>query len=509
MNAVQLVGLDFGTTTSSAVVALAELLQNSVTGRMELGHVQERFRSPLIFTPWRGERLDVEAIEGAVKGWLQAGGVERAELFGGGALLTGLTAQAENAALLVDIVRRYLGDAFVATADDPCLESWLAFHGSCAALSRAQPHTPILNLDIGGGTTNAALGLAGDVLATGCLFVGARHVQVRPGTYEIVRLSSYARTLFEHLGIAKSSGAILTDREVAAILDMQMRWLEALATGQREPFAEPLAWIAHGRRAGFPTRQMDGFCEDGRVGKPALQSCAQSRLGKLHEQAPLRWPAGLPPPVVTISGGVGELVYARLRGEPWPTTTAFSDLGIDLAKCLFEASPWTEHFRTHVPASCGRATVYGLLRHSTQVSGSTVFLTESAHLPLSDLPILGRIGPASTDEHLQSLLEMAQRSKRGAALGVDLGEVNADSLRQFAERLARRLETLRFSSSQPLVLFTTQNVGKILGQLITRWGRLPLRLLVVDEVDIRNAQYAHLGAARAQVIPVSVFGLNE
>ncbi|MBI1895755.1 MAG: ethanolamine ammonia-lyase reactivating factor EutA, partial [Acidobacteria bacterium] len=87
MNTVQLVGLDFGTTTSSAVVAGAELLQNSVTGRMELGHVQERFRSPLIFTPWRDERIDVEAIEGAVAIWLQAGGVERGELFGGGALL--------------------------------------------------------------------------------------------------------------------------------------------------------------------------------------------------------------------------------------------------------------------------------------------------------------------------------------------------------------------------------------------------------------------------------------
>ena len=471
MKTVHLVGLDFGTTTSSAVVAAAELLQNSVTGRMELGHVQERLRSPLIFTPWRDERLDVEAIEGAVAGWLRAGGVARAELFGGGALLTGLTAQADNAALLVEVIRRHLGDAFVATADDPCLESWLAFHGSCATLSRAQPQTPILNLDIGGGTTNAALGLAGDLLATGCLFVGARHVQVRPGTYEIVRLSSYARTLFEHLGIAKSSGAALTDREVGAILDMQMRWLEALATGQREPFAEP--------------------------------------VGKLHEQAPLRLPAGLPAPVVTISGGVGELVYARLHGEPWPATTAFGDLGIDLARRLLEASPWTEHFRTHAPASCGRATVYGLLRHGTQVSGSTVFLTSEAHLPMNDLPILGRTGPDSTDEHLQSLLEMAQRSKRGAALVVEMRQVSVDSLRQFAERIAQSLEALRFSSSQPLVLFTTQNVGKILGHLITRWGRLPLRLLVVDEVDIRNAQYAHLGAARAQVIPVSVFRLHD
>ena len=47
------------------------------------------------------------------------------------------------------------------------------------------------------GTTNLALGRAGEVLHTGCLFVGARHIQVTPGTYRIVKLSSYARALLE------------------------------------------------------------------------------------------------------------------------------------------------------------------------------------------------------------------------------------------------------------------------------------------------------------------------
>ena len=38
-NRVTLVGLDFGTTTSSAVVATAALLRNAVTGRTELSQV--------------------------------------------------------------------------------------------------------------------------------------------------------------------------------------------------------------------------------------------------------------------------------------------------------------------------------------------------------------------------------------------------------------------------------------------------------------------------------------
>src|SRR5688572_21477353 len=94
---VNLIGLDFGTTTSSAVVAEAQLLQNSVTGKKELGHVRERFRSEMIFTPWQGQTLDVAAIERHIVDWLNAGGAGRDELFGGGAMLTGLTAQADNA----------------------------------------------------------------------------------------------------------------------------------------------------------------------------------------------------------------------------------------------------------------------------------------------------------------------------------------------------------------------------------------------------------------------------
>src|SRR5581483_2365832 len=156
------------------------------------------------------------------------------ELFGGGALLTGLAARRQNAVALVELVRRRLGDALVASADDPCLESWLAFMGSCAALSHSHPDRPIINLDIGGGTTNVALGEAGEVLKTGCLYVGARHVQVTPGTYRIKRLSEFAAELFEHLRIRKGIGDELSHDDVDAVLDFYLRLLEATVTGRED-----------------------------------------------------------------------------------------------------------------------------------------------------------------------------------------------------------------------------------------------------------------------------------
>ena len=61
----------------------------------------------------------------------------------------------------------------IATAGDPALESWLAFMGNCHALSLAKPGVPIVNIDVGGGTTNLALGIDGQVVAAGALHVGA------------------------------------------------------------------------------------------------------------------------------------------------------------------------------------------------------------------------------------------------------------------------------------------------------------------------------------------------
>jgi ethanolamine utilization protein EutA len=460
--AVALVGLDFGTTTSSAVVAEASLVKSAVTGRSELADFRERFRSEMAFTPLTADdRIDEPAVEALLDTWLA--GVRPDELFGGGALLTGLTAQRANAASLVRLVRARLGDALIATADDPCLESWLAFMGSCAALSRARPDVAFLNLDIGGGTTNLALGRAGEVLATGCLFVGARHVQVEPGSYRIVKLSRYARSLFERLAIAKGPGEELVPREVEAVLSFCVALLEAAVRGSVPEHSREFV------------------------------------------QVPFRRPAEFEDVVLTFSGGVGELIYAHLDGAPWPATTQYGDLGIDLARRIVQSPLWHRRSWSIRPASAGRATVYGLLRHTTEVSGSTLFLPRPDALPLRDVPVLGSVrGDAG---RLGDLVALARRCG-GAAIVVEVGGHGAEAVRALGTRLAELLEESAFPGGQTLVLLVRENVGKALGQYATRWGALPASLVVIDEVTPRDAQYVQVGAPRGGVVPVSFYGLH-
>lgn len=466
---VTLVGLDCGTTTSSLVVASADLVRGAVGGRVDLTNFRERFRSPMEFTPLADdERLDLARFEALLDEWCAAAALERASIFGGGTLLTGLAAEKENARGVVALVRRRFGEVLVATAADPCLESWLAFMGSCGELSQTLADVPILNLDIGGGTTNSAIGFGGQVAATGCLFVGARHVRFEPGGYLIVGLSRYARLLFEQLGIRRSIGDELSAAQRDRIVEAYVELIAALVAGQ--PIAPP--------------------------------------LGEFLEQVPLARYGRQADLAVTFSGGVGELIYRHWAGEPWPATTEFGDLGIDLARRLTKlAEREPERYRLR-PVAGGRATSFGLMRHTTETSGSTLFLPRPDVLPLADLPILGRIDSASESAALRESLKFVMRSACGGALQASFVGEPAAEVRSFGTRLAEALDEVAFPQTLPLVLLVRENIGKTLGQYATRWGAVRRALVVVDEVPPRAAQYLQLGALRSGIVPVSFYGLR-
>ncbi|HEY2250129.1 MAG TPA: ethanolamine ammonia-lyase reactivating factor EutA, partial [Planctomycetaceae bacterium] len=272
-----LAGLDVGTTTTSLMVAQASLVRNCITGRNELGSVVPIFRGEPVFTRYRGGKLDIESVERRLDRWFAAAGLEFSAITGGGALITGLAAQSSNAPELTQLIKNRFQNAVVARADDPCLESWLAFMGNSLELSRAEPARAVVNLDIGGGTTNIAWGLAGEVLRCGCYYVGARHIEVEPGTYRLKSLSAYGDELLFDFGFASKPGRDLTPSVVERVLDFYVGLLESAVIGR--PFT------------------------------------ANSKMAELHCQAEFAPPqppasaAGDGQPIITLSGGVGELAY--------------------------------------------------------------------------------------------------------------------------------------------------------------------------------------------------------
>ena len=473
--ALYLVGFDVGSTTTSVMVAAARLVKNCVTGRNELGDVTPLFRPDPVFTPFHNEVLDLARLEQQLDAWLAAARIDPARVAGGGALVTGLAARSANAAAVKQLVKRRFRDAVVAATDDPCLESWLAFMGNTLDLSRAEPGRPFINLDVGGGTTNVAWGVAGEVHRCGCYYVGARHVQVEPGTYCVRGLSPFAIALLAELGINGAAGTTLRPRDRDGLLAFYVGLLEAVVTGRPPP----------------------------RPGAVARQHC----------QAPFMPPVAPYPgirngdPVITLSGGVGELAYRDARGEPLPGTTAFGDLGIDLAQRISASPLLGKDLKTHIPAGLGRATVHGLTAHSTEISGATLFLPLPEILPLTDLPILGTIGSETGDEEILGLLTLAERAAEGASLRVELKAVDTASVKALGQRLAVLLEKGRGAVRSPIVLLTAGNIGKTLGQYATRWGQFEAPLVVIDEIPDRKAHFATIGAPHQGLVPVSFHGL--
>jgi ethanolamine utilization protein EutA len=467
--ALTLIGLDVGTTTTSLMAASARWMRNCVTGRNELGNVETIFRPEPVFTPFRGEALDIDELARRLDGWLAVAKLDPSSVAAGGALVTGLAARSANAEAVKKLVKGRFREAVVAATDDPCLESWLAFMGNAVGLSRAAPDRPVINLDIGGGTANIAWGLGGEVKSCGCYYVGARHIQVEPGTYRVRALSPFARAVFVDQNVDAEIGSELTPKDLAKILDYYVDFLEAAVSGR------PL-----------PPRE----------------------AARLHCQTEFLLPANDSEPVITLSGGVGELAYRQAAGESMPATTAFGDLGIDLAQRIRQSSLLGRNLKTHVPSGLGRATVYGLTLHGTEVSGSTIFLPRPEILPLIDLPILGTIGDSTSDSELLALLRLAGRAGAGAVLRVELEVTDTATVKAFGRRLARQFETEPFPANRPLVLLVTGNIGKTLGQYTTRWGRIATSVVVIDEIPSRRAHFATIGRPHNGLISISYHGLD-
>ena len=464
-----LLGLDFGSTTSSALVASAKVARSSSTGHMQLNDIQVIYKSEPVFTPFINQNIDTEKVAKLIANWLDESGVKVTDIFSGGSMITGLAAQAGNAAALSKLIINMVGESVIATANDPCLESWLAFMGSCAALSRYHADVPIINFDIGGGTTNVALGVNGDVQQTGCYFIGARHFQFIAGSYQLTGMSSYGAALLDDLSINKAIGETLSEDEVNKIITFYIGFLKAIVAGDTDFLSSPGAQ-------------------------------KQSQVAFIINQNSR--------PKITFSGGVGELLYKISAGETPATTTYFGDFGIDLAIAISRSTLLSTDLKTCVPEHKGRATVVGLTLHNTEISGNTLYLPNPSSLPLRNLPIIAKLADDSSIEQWNNAFALAVKQQHGACIQIVACNNALEQIRTLSLQIKHALHASKYKPSQPIVILVEANIGKALGNYICDWGQSQYNLIVIDEVALRNAQFVHIGCVHQCMIPVSFFGLN-
>ncbi len=464
-NRTLLLGLDFGSTTCSALIVTASITSDGISGTAKFSAPHIIYRATPVFTPFVGNNIDANKVAALIQKWLVESKINTAELFSASVIITGLAAQQANIESIRKLIAKLIPNAAIVAAGDPHLESWLAFMGSCASLSRYYAETSILNLDIGGGTTNSAFGINGNVSATGCHYIGARHFQFEPDNYKLVAVSKYGLALLHAFEIKKSVGDILNANECLRIIEFYIQALEAIVLNDKDFFDRPIA--------------------------------------NMHMQAMvnMRYRASK----ITFSGGVGELVYQLVAGDPVPSTTFYGDFGVDIAKAIFASPLLSRNLKTHKPENLGRATVYGLALNSTEISGSSVYLSNPDLLPLSDIPILAKLPIDAPIEIWQEMLILASIRDNGACLQITHTNIDLRQIRDFCKMFSK--EIMASHLKKPLILLIEGNLGKTLGNYITNWGKLSIQLVVVDELTTRDAHFVNLGKIRQGVVPVSFYGM--
>ena len=146
--------------------------------------------------------------------------------------------------------------------------------------------------------------------------------------------------------------------------------------------------------------------------------------------------------------------------------------------------------------------MFGLLRHSTELSGSTLYLPQPERLPLRNVPILGTITAATSANQVAALAALASPGVPAVAWRVDLTQHYLAAVRQLATAITDGLTLHPLPRDMLLVLLVPANLGKTLGNLVTRWGTLKLDLAVIDEVPVGDGQFVRLGRLCDGVVPL-------
>jgi ethanolamine utilization protein EutA len=356
----------------------------------------------------------------------------------------------------------------VAVSAGDSLETVMAAHGSGAAARSIRDKATVMNVDVGGGTSKIAICVDGRVTDLTALDVGARLVCLDPDS-RITRVEEAGRRFGAELGIDLTPGAQLS-ADVARALAARMADRLFQAMGGASPQAGGAALL---------------------------------RLDPLPVRAAID--------IVTFSGGVAEYVYGR-------EAQTYGDLGVLLAQ---EIRARIEGFGPRLePANEGiRATVIGASQYTTQVSGSTIYVSPLEALPLRNLPVIAPaftlddedIDTAAVAGAIQAVLKRLDLADGDTPVAVFVpwrGSATFQRLDAFCEGVADGLAVV-LAEGHPLVLAGDGDVGGLIGIHLREEMQLDNAIVSVDGLELKEFDYIDIGAMlpNSGAVPVVIKSL--
>ncbi|WP_429012075.1 ethanolamine ammonia-lyase reactivating factor EutA [Enterococcus faecalis] len=460
------VGIDLGTSTTQLV--LSELtVENFASAftvpRISISDKKVIYRSDIIFTPLLNQsEIDAEPIKAFVAEQYRQAGIHKQDIQMGAVIITGETARKSNANNVLRALSGYAGDFVVATAG-PDLESIIAGKGAGAQTYSETKRKPVVNLDIGGGTTNLAVFKDGEVIDTACFDIGGRLIKLDQ-QQKITYIAPKIQEIINKKGLTLHLGDQATEQNLLPIISELVAVLEnSIGLGTQSPFYQLLV-TNHPLRKG----------------------------GEL--------------PIVTFSGGVADCLNTTSTN-----LFKYGDIGLLLGKYLRKSLIFSEK-EVLESAETIRATVVGAGSHTAEISGSTIAYREQI-LPVKNIPILKL---AQEDETL-TVTELGQRIQEKLnwhrieetpqiALAIrGMSNPTLADIQRYGQGIVEGLASL-VAEQIPIIVMVDEDMAKALGHALSAHLPKDYPFICLDSVKVENGDYVDIGlpVAEGAVLPVIV-----
>jgi ethanolamine utilization protein EutA len=341
----------------------------------------------------------------------------------------------------------------VAVSAGDSLETTMAAYGSGAVARSIREKAVVMNVDVGGGTSKIAICVDGQVADLTALDVGARLVCVDAGG-RVTRIEEAGRRFGAELGLTLTLGATLNPEQAKALA----------------------------------TRMADCLFEAMQGGAPAVGATSLLRLDPLSGRRPID--------AVTFSGGVSEYIYGR-------EAATFDDLGALLAaEILARVRAWGP--RMEPPNEGIRATVIGASQYTTQVSGSTIYVSPLDVLPLRNMPVIAPAMPLDGEEidtdavaqAIAAVLRRMELDEPGTPVAIFVpwrGSATFARIDAFCRGVAGAMAG-KLAAGQPLVLAGDGDVGGLLGIHFREDLKLANPVVSIDGLELKDFDFIDIGA---------------
>ncbi|MFP4394248.1 MAG: ethanolamine ammonia-lyase reactivating factor EutA [Anaerolineales bacterium] len=468
------VGIDVGTTTTQIVFSRLQVQDVARLGqvpRLQVNAKDVLYQSPITFTPLLSpEEVDVPALTGIVREEYQRAGFTSDEVETGAVIVTGEIARAHNADAILEALAPLAGD-FVVTVAGPNVESQIAARGAGVAAYSAEHYAQVTNVDIGGGTANAAIFQGGQHLSSSALAVGGRQLVIEKTSGIVRHIAPSGRIIVENLNLPLRKGKRVE-------LETLERFCQSMADLTADLIAGEVSEL--GQRIQLT---------------PPLRDAKQSS-------------------VIFFSGGVGTYYYDPLEIHGLADVLRHDDVGPLFAQSL-RLHPRIRQCNVQRPAETLRATVMGASSQTVTLSGSTIWVSRD-WLPLRNLPV---VRPQLSLEELQQPEQLAaaldyagqrwdvEETQRKLALAIDLpARLTHAGMMAVAEGVVQYADARNGRDHDALlILVLERDYAQALGQSIHAL-RPDLPLIIIDQIGLGEGDFIDIGVPLlgGRVVPVSV-----